>query len=407
MSSLAQPSSATIASSNRNRLVGWSAIASGLAFVIVGQKPYFPSSLSLVLLIATLAFYLGMVPVARWIASGLVARDSGERARIIRAVEIACVAGAVIAATTAILALPHWLPAVPAQILNTSALGVIGLWLGAADVLAFRARLYNVGAEGQLYLGALAAVAVGTGAVEAPPIVLVPLILASAALAGGLLMLGPTLLKTRLGVDEVVTTLLLNFVVLLFVQMMLEGPFKDPMGGGWPQSEPILDAGMLPPLVERMRLHGGFLLAVLLSVALHILSTRTVFGLKVRAVGDNLPAAAYAGIGVTRIMVAVGLLSGALAGLAGASEVAGLKGYLTADISRGFGYAGIVVAMIAGLRPLYVVPAALFVAGIFVGADTMSRTLGVSNYIADLIVALALLCVLVGNLFTRFRVRLS
>lgn len=281
------------------------------------------------------------------------------------------------------------------------------VFTGLAAAIAFRARLYNVGAEGQLYLGALAAVAVGTGAVEAPPIVLVPLILASAALAGGLLMLGPTLLKTRLGVDEVVTTLLLNFVVLLFVQMMLEGPFKDPMGGGWPQSEPILDAGMLPPLVERMRLHGGFLLAVLLSVALHILTTRTVFGLKVRAVGDNLPAAAYAGIGVTRIMVAVGLLSGALAGLAGASEVAGLKGYLTADISRGFGYAGIVVAMIAGLRPLYVVPAALFVAGIFVGADTMSRTLGVSNYIADLIVALALLCVLVGNLFTRFRVRLS
>ena len=143
MSSLAQTSSATIASSKRNRFVGWSAIASGLALIIVGQKPYFPSSLSLVLLVATLALYLGMVPVARWIASGLVARDSGERARIIRAVEIACVAGAVIAATTAILALPHWLPAVPAQILNTTALGVIGLWLAVSNVLAFRARLYN------------------------------------------------------------------------------------------------------------------------------------------------------------------------------------------------------------------------------------------------------------------------
>ncbi len=143
MSSLAQPSSATIASSKRNPLVGWSVIASGLAFVIVGQKPYFPSSLSLVLLIATLALYLGMVPVARWIASGLVARDSGERARIIRAGEIACVAGAVIAATTTILALPHWLPAVPAQVLNTTALGVIGLWLAVSNALAFRARLYN------------------------------------------------------------------------------------------------------------------------------------------------------------------------------------------------------------------------------------------------------------------------
>ena len=143
MSSMAQTSSATIASSKRNPLVGWSAIASGLAFVIAGQKPYFPSSLSLVLLIATLALYLGMVPVARWLASGLMARDSGERARIIRVGEIAGVAGAVIAAATAILALPHWLPAVPAQILNTTALGVIGLWLAFSNTLVFRARLYN------------------------------------------------------------------------------------------------------------------------------------------------------------------------------------------------------------------------------------------------------------------------
>ncbi len=99
------------------------------------------------------------------------------------------------------------------------------------------------------------------------------------------------------------------------------------------------------------------------------------------------------------------LLSGALAGLAGASEVAGLKGYLTADLSRGFGYAGIVVAMIAGLQPLWVLPAAIFVAGVFVGADTMSRTLNVSNYIADLIVAFSLLSVLVSSLFVRFRIR--
>jgi simple sugar transport system permease protein len=106
-------------------------------------------------------------------------------------------------------------------------------------------------------------------------------------------------------------------------------------------------------------------------------------------------------------MVVVGLLSGALAGLAGASEVAGLKGYLTADLSRGFGYAGIVVAMVAGLQPLAVIPAAILVAGVFVGADTMSRTVGVSNYIADLVVALALLCVLVSGLFVRYRVRIG
>jgi simple sugar transport system permease protein len=276
---------------------------------------------------------------------------------------------------------------------------------GLAAAIAFRARLFNVGAEGQLYAGALAAVAVGSGAVDAPPANLVPLILAAAAAAGAALMLGPTLLKTRLGIDEVVTTLLLNFVVLLFVQMMLEGPLKDPMGGGWPQSEPILDAGMLPPLVERMRLHAGFLIGIVLCLVLHVLVSRTVAGLKIRAVGDNLTAARYAGMSVTGVMVGVGLLSGALAGLAGASEVAGLKGYLTADLSRGFGYAGIVVAMIAGLQPLWVLPAAIFVAGVFVGADTMSRTLNVSNYIADLIVAFSLLSVLVSSLFVRFRIR--
>jgi simple sugar transport system permease protein len=279
------------------------------------------------------------------------------------------------------------------------------IFTGLAAAIAFRARIYNIGGEGQLYMGALAAVAVGSGAVAAPPPVLVTAVLLAAALAGGLMMLGPALLKVRLGIDEVVTTLLLNFVVLLFVQMMLEGPMKDPMGGGWPQSEPVVDAAMLPPIVERMRLHAGFLIALAAGVMAQVIISRTVLGLRIKAVGDNPAAARFAGIGLTATTIAVALLSGGLAGLAGASEVAGLKGYLTADLSRGFGYAGIVVAMLAGLQPLACVPAAIFIAGVFVGADTMSRTLGISNYIADLIVALALLCTLVSGLFVRARLR--
>jgi general nucleoside transport system permease protein len=278
---------------------------------------------------------------------------------------------------------------------------------GLAAAVAFRARLFNIGAEGQLYAGALATVAIGSGAVEGPPGLLVPLVLTAAAAAGAALMLVPTFLKVRLGVDEVVTTLLLNFVVLLFVQMMLEGPLKDPMGGGWPQSEPVLDEAVLPPLIERMRLHAGLLIGIVACIAAYILMAQTVIGLHIRAVGENATAAAYAGIPIARTMLVVGALSGGLAGLAGASEVAGLKGYLTADLSRGFGYAGIVVAMVAGLQPLAVIPSAILIAGVFVGADTMSRTVGVSNYIADLIVALALLCVLVSGLFARFRVRLA
>lgn len=279
------------------------------------------------------------------------------------------------------------------------------IFTGLAAALAFRARLYNIGAEGQLYLGALAAVAVGSGLVEGSPALLVPLVLAAAAFAGAALMLGPTILKARFGVDEVVTTLLLNFVVLLFIQTMLEGPFKDPMGGGWPQSEPILPEAALPPLVERMRLHAGLPIGLALCLVAHVTMSRTVLGLRIRAVGENAAAASYAGVPVLGTLLIVGALSGALAGLAGASEVAGLRGNLTADLSRGFGYAGIVVAMIAGLQPLAVIPAALLVAGVFVGADTMSRSYGVSSYIADLIVSLALLCVLVAGLFARFSVR--
>lgn len=276
---------------------------------------------------------------------------------------------------------------------------------GLAAAVAFRARLWNIGAEGQLYLGAVVAVALGTGALDLAPPALVPLTLAASALAGALLMLGPTWLKLRLGVDEVVTTLLLNFVALLFVGMMLEGPMKDPMSLGWPQSAPIVDAATLPRLVERARLHAGFLIALAAAALVWLYMERTVWGFETRAVGSNAKAAGFAGMPVAAVLLRTGLISGGLAGLAGAGEVMGLKGYLTQDLSPGFGYSGIVVAMLAQLSPLGVVLAAIFVAGVFVGADGMSRTVGVPSYIADLVVALSLLTMLLAGLVTRYRLR--
>jgi general nucleoside transport system permease protein len=279
---------------------------------------------------------------------------------------------------------------------------------GLACALAFRAKLWNIGAEGQLYAGALAAVTVGSGAVGLfGGFALLPATMLAGALAGALLLLVPALLKVRLGVDEVVTTLLLNFVVLLFVQMMLEGPLQDPMGMGWPQSPPVLADAELPKLVARTRLHAGLLLALALAVLATLYTRRTVWGFEARAVGANVEAARYAGMPVTTVLVRTALLSGALAGIAGASEVAGLRGYLTQDLSPGFGYAGIVVAMLAQLNPLACVPAALFVAGVFVGADSMSRALGVSSYLANLIVATALLTMLLASLVSRYRIRRS
>ena len=280
---------------------------------------------------------------------------------------------------------------------------------GLAAAVAFRARLFNIGAEGQLYVGALAAVAVGGlhggSGFDLPVPLLFGLMLLAAALAGALLLLGPALLKARLGVDEVVTTLLLNFIVLLLVSLMLDGPMKDPTAMGWPQSVALMGELELSKLVAQTRVHSGLLIAAALAVAVWVLMKYTVLGFDIRAVGANARAAAFAGVPVTRTVVLVAMLSGALAGLAGAIEVAGRTSYLTLDMSPGYGYSGIVIAMLAGLHPLGVVAASVFVAGVLVGADSMSRAIGVPTYIADVIVAASLISMLVATLLTQYRVR--
>ena len=276
---------------------------------------------------------------------------------------------------------------------------------GLAVAVAFRARFFNIGAEGQLYAGALAATWLGTGLVTLPAPLMLPLLFAVGAAAGALALLLPWFLKVRLGVDEVVTTLLLNFVILLLVGYALEGPMKDPMSMGWPQAAPIVESGVLPALVPRSRLHAGLYVAVLAAAALWLLLRYTPFGFAVRALGLNPEAARHAGVDPARTLLGVALASGALAGFAGVSEVAGLKGYLTLDLSPGFGYTGIAVAMLANLHPLGVLVAAVFLAGITVGADSMSRVLDVPSYIADIMVAAAVLSVLCGLLLARYRLR--
>jgi general nucleoside transport system permease protein len=282
---------------------------------------------------------------------------------------------------------------------------------GLAAAIAFRARFFNIGAEGQLYLGALAAVAVGGmhdgAALDLPLPLRALLMFAAACAAGALWLLAAALLRTLLAVDEVVTTLLSNFIVMLFVSWMLDGPMKDPGALGWPQSVALDPALELARLAERTRLHAGLLIALAASLACWLLLRFTALGLEMRAVGANAAAARFAGIGVNATLIKVALISGALAGLAGAVEVAGRTGYVTLDMSPGYGYAGIVVAMLAALHPLAVVAAAVFIAGVFVGADSMSRAVAVPTYIADVIVAVSLLAVLVAAQLTRYRLRWS
>jgi general nucleoside transport system permease protein len=167
----------------------------------------------------------------------------------------------------------------------------------------------------------------------------------------------------------------------------------------------VIAEAVLPKLIAGKRLHFGFVIALAAAFAVWIIDRKSALGYEMRAVGFNAKAARFGGIEVNKVLVKTALLSGGLAGLAGFSEVAGLKGNLTLDLSPGFGYTGIVVAMLAMLHPLGIVAAAIFVAAVFVGADAMSRSAGVPSYIAQVMVAASLLSMATAMMLTRFRIR--
>ncbi len=281
------------------------------------------------------------------------------------------------------------------------------IFTGLAVSVAFRAKFYNIGAEGQLYAGALAATFFGTGLVTMPAPLMIPFLVIVGALAGGALLIVPVLLKTHLKVDEVVTTLLLNFVVLLMVSYLIEGPWKDPMSLGWPQAASIIDEGVLPTLMAKGRLHLGLIIALIMAVLVWLMMRYTVQGYEIRAVGHNAKAAEFSGVRVNRTVIMTAMISGGLAGMAGVSETAGLKGYLTLDLSPGFGYTGIAVAMLAQLNPLAVIPAAVFLSAVYVGSDAMSRAVNIPTYIADVLVGVSVLAVLCSVMFSQYRIRWS
>ncbi len=276
---------------------------------------------------------------------------------------------------------------------------------GLAVAVTFRAKFWNIGAEGQFLCGAMAAVYIGTQE-GLPSWSLVPLMIIAGALAGGLWATLPAVLKTRYKVDDVVTTLLLNFIVFYAMMALLDGPWKDPLSG-YPDSPDILMEAEFPILLARTRLHLGVLVAAGSAVLIWFLMRFTTLGFAIRAVGENARAAAYAGHSITRVVLLTALISGGLAGLAGVGEAAGLHFQVMAGISTGYGYTGIVIAMLARLNPLGIVPAALFFAVIITGAEAMSRGTGVPVFLSEVIQGTALMTMLVEILFTSYRLRVS
>jgi simple sugar transport system permease protein len=278
------------------------------------------------------------------------------------------------------------------------------LLTGAAVAFAFNAGYWNIGAEGQLYAGAIMATFIGITLNNVSPFVGIPAMIVGGFVAGMLWALVPALLKVKLNIDEVVTTLLLNSVVLFVTSFLLNGAWRDPISM-WPQSPEIDPGTVFIKLIPRTRLHLGFLLALVVIVIEWFVLTRTSFGLKMRAIGYSREGARFAGIKVNRTMLTVALVSGGIAGLAGAGEVAGIHFHLIDALSDGLGYSGIVIATLGGLNPFGVGLAALFVGLIDTGAQSVSRALGVPVYLGDVVQSTLLLVTLSLFLLNNYRIR--
>lgn len=248
--------------------------------------------------------------------------------------------------------------------------------------LSFRAGVWNIGAEGQLLAGALVATALATRAPlpQLPGLAATGTLLAG-ALGGAALAAVAGLLRATRGVSEVISTILLNFVAVQLVAFAVHGPLQE-AAGAYPQSDALPAAAQL---ARAGRIHAGVGLAVLLAGVVHLALARTAIGFRWRAAGLSEVGARFAGIDPERAKLAALVAAGALAGVAGAGEVAGVTGRLYEGLSGGIGYTAIAVALLAGLRPLAVVPAALFFGALEAGAGAMQRDAGVPSVVTEIV----------------------
>ncbi len=268
---------------------------------------------------------------------------------------------------------------------------------GLAAAVALRIGLWNIGGEGQFYAGAIAATLAGLS-IHGPAPLMLPL-LALAGFAGGAAwVLVPALARAFLAIDEIITTLLLNFVAVLLVNYLCTGPLRDPAQAVTSASARI--PYDIPPLLDD--LHWGLGVSVALVAVMAGLSAFTRWGYEIRLAGANRHAAHYAGIPVRRRLMQVLLLSGGLAGVAGMLEVVGTVHRLQGGISNNYGYLGIMVAVLAGGVPWAVLPAALLMA-VILNAGTVLQTYGVSNYEVLALTGLVLLFTAVGERIAYYR----
>ncbi len=273
------------------------------------------------------------------------------------------------------------------------------IFLGLGVALGFRAGLFNIGAEGQFYIGALFGVFIGYGLHGLPSIVHLPLALAAGILGGFLWAAGPGILKARLGAHEVITTIMLNYVAFALVNYLInDGPMVDKTSSA-PRTPYIDPSAQLPLLVPGTRLHAGLILALLTIPAVWFLLQRSTLGFRIRTVGFSPTAARAAGMSVAWTIVATMGISGALAGLAGADEVLGVSHYMPPSFSTGYGFDAIAVALLARSNPWAILPAALLFGALSSGSRFMQFQTQVPADVISIVQATVIMFVAAPVLF--------
>jgi general nucleoside transport system permease protein len=277
------------------------------------------------------------------------------------------------------------------------------IFTGLAVAIAFRMRLWNIGAEGQFYLGAFGAAAAAYAWPDWPGILLLPVMMIGGMIGGALWAFVPGVLRARLDVNEIVPTLLLNYVAILLVDYMVHEVWSDPQAFGFPLGKTFTDGATLPTL-GNTAVHAGAIVAVIAAGIIFVVLGRTTWGYRVRVIGENARAAHYAGFSIGRNIVVVMMLAGAMAGLGGMVEVSGVVHKIQANISPGFGYTGIIVATMARFSPIIILPTSLLFGALVVAGNEL-QTVGLPAEIVLMLQAVILLFALAGELLVQYRIQ--
>lgn len=277
---------------------------------------------------------------------------------------------------------------------------------GLGVAIAFRMRFWNIGAEGQFVWGAIASTFTALFLSDfIPQGLLLPAVILSGVIAGALWAGIPAALNAYLGVDETLTSLMLNYVAILFAQYLYYGPWRDPQGYGFPGTAQFPLAAWLPRLFGRM--HYGLIFAVIAAGVLWFVFNRTRWGFELKIIGENKTAAKYLGIKISRNILFALLVSGGLCGLAGASEIAGVSRRLQTGLSLGYGYTAIIVAWMAQLKSIPILFVGILMGALIVGGDQVQMVMGLPSSVGLVLQGLLLFPLLAGSLFMEYRLKIA